>query len=140
MKNNFKMFDLCSLRFKLFSFKITSIAPAKTKMYVSTTEGDVVEISLSQKKELHKNTYSYKLEAHKVSKICKLKGTMKAITLLERTDDTLVFVAGDSAIISAFSLETHDLVDLWSVIFCYNNLSIRFIVRRKYYGYRHCVF
>ena len=33
-------------------------------MYLSTTEGDVVEISLSQKKELHKNTYSYKIQVN----------------------------------------------------------------------------
>jgi len=55
------------------------------------------------------------MQAQKLNNISKLKGTMKAITLLERTDETLVFVAGDSAIISAFSLENHDLVDLWSV-------------------------
>jgi len=40
---------------------------------------------------------------------------MKAITLLEKDDTTCVFVAGDSAIVSAFSLENHDLIDFWSV-------------------------
>lgn len=86
-------------------------------MYLATTEGDVVEISLSQKKELSRNTYSYQVEAQKIKNISKLSGNMKAITLLEKPDSTLVFVAGDSAIISAFSSDNHDLFDLWSVIF-----------------------
>ena len=42
---------------------------------------------------------------------------MKAITFLERPDDTLVFVSGESAVVSAFSYENHDLVDVWTVRF-----------------------
>ena len=66
---------------------------------------------------------------------------MKAITLLERPDDTLVFVTGDSAIISAFSLESHDLVDLWSVKSKYFLiLSLPYIAWRKYHSDRYCLF
>jgi len=40
---------------------------------------------------------------------------MKALCLLERENDTVIFAAGDSATVSAFSLENHQLMDLWSL-------------------------
>ena len=53
--------DLCALPFKLFSFKISTLTPAGSKIYFATTEGDVVEVSLSSKKEVNiKTTHTFK--------------------------------------------------------------------------------
>jgi len=40
-----------ALKFKLFSFKIGSLTPANKKVYLTTLEGDVVEVSLKGKKD-----------------------------------------------------------------------------------------
>ena len=39
---------------------------------------------------------------------------MRCMTLLEK-GDRIVYAAGDSSIVYAFSLEDHDIIDIWSV-------------------------
>jgi hypothetical protein len=51
-----------------------------------------------------------------LNNISKIKGNIKAISLLEKADDVSLFLAGDSASVSGFSKKTHELIDLWSVI------------------------
>ena len=43
---------------------------------------------------------------------------MKALSILEKdNDDRMLFVAGESSIVYGFSLETHEIIDIWNVIY-----------------------
>lgn len=53
------------------------------------------------------------IQERRINNICKLNGNMKALTVMERPEDTIIYAAGDAAIVYAFSVENHDIVDVW---------------------------
>ncbi|CAK79604.1 unnamed protein product, partial (macronuclear) [Paramecium tetraurelia] len=116
-KNNIKNIDLTAFSFKLFSYVISDIVVAGDKLLVASTEGDVVEIFLQQKQEHSSNSFVNKLRANRINYIIQLSGTLQALCILERpdSDDKLVFCAGSQSTVYGFSLETHEIVDVWTI-------------------------
>jgi len=118
LRNKLKTIDIVSLRFKLFNFTIGSLLSAHDKIYLSTVEGDVAEITVKMKKDPKAIA---KIQGSRLNHICRIRGAMKALTLIERSDDTLVYVGGRSEALCAFSSESHQLVHLAGVIFILND-------------------
>ena len=58
-----------------------------------------------------------KLRANRVNYISQLSGNLNALCILERPDseDKLVFTAGSQSMVYGFSLETHEIVDVWTI-------------------------
>ena len=108
-----KPIDLSALKIKLFNYRIGSLTSANKKLYVSTVEGDVVELIIKTKKDAKFELY--KIQARRMNHICRLRGAMRALMVVEKPEDTIVYVGGHSEALSAFSSESHQLVHLASV-------------------------
>ncbi|EGR29518.1 PH domain protein [Ichthyophthirius multifiliis] len=117
MKINIKNIDLTTFAFKLFNYNIADILIADDKLLVSTTYGDIIEIKLNQKQEWTSNKFIQKMHANRLNFITKLNGNLNAMCILERpeNDDKILFVAGQSGVVYGFSLETHEIVDIWTI-------------------------
>jgi len=124
-----KPIDLSALKIKLFNYRIGSLTSANKKLYVSTVEGDVVEMIIKTKKESKFELYKIQVpiisesfihhfpKARRMNHICRLRGAMRALMVVEKPEDTIVYVGGHSEALSAFSSESHQLVHLASVTF-----------------------
>jgi len=57
------------------------------------------------------------MNSTRVNFITKLAGDLRALCILERpeNDDKIIFTAGSSSIIYGFSVETHEIIDIWTV-------------------------
>lgn len=108
-----KTIDLTNFTFKLFNFYVCDLVCAENKILVSTLEGDVVEILITKNEQWSMQ----KLNAKRMNAICKLSGQMRALSILKGKGDgdEILFAAGDQAVVYAFSLDSHEMVDYWSV-------------------------
>ena len=83
------------------------------KITVTTTEGDVVQITgdfhvESQNRNINVNKTQ---KAHRLNFITKLQGQMKSMTMLEK-GERIIYVAGEASIVYAFSLQDHDIIGM----------------------------
>jgi len=102
-----KTVELSSLPFKILSFAIVSIDFNQKKLLVCSVAGDVVEVTLS---EYHQS----KIKAKRVNAVAKLTGTMRAMSVLNQVEKT-VMISGDGGVVCSYDLATHELIDVWSV-------------------------
>ncbi|KAL4455920.1 hypothetical protein ABPG73_008674 [Tetrahymena malaccensis] len=109
--------ELTTFPFKLFNYDIADILVAVDKLLISTIYGDIIEIKLNQKQEWQSNKFIMKTHANRLNYITKLNGNLNAMCILERpeNDDKILFVAGQSSVVYGFSLETHEIVDIWTI-------------------------
>ncbi|KRX11109.1 WD40-repeat-containing domain [Pseudocohnilembus persalinus] len=116
-QHNIKNLDLTAFSFKLFSYDIIDILEMNSQLLISTTNGDIIEIDMNQKQEWTQNKFIQKLNANRVNYITKFGGELNAMCIMERAenDDKILFAAGSAAVIYGFSLETHEIVDVWSI-------------------------
>lgn len=114
---NIKNIDLTNFSFKLFNYDIADILVVESVLMVSTTDGDIIEIDMNQKQEWTSNKFIQKLNAVRINYITKFSGELSAMCLIERAenDDKILFVAGSSTIVYGFSLETHEIIDVWTI-------------------------
>lgn len=79
-----------------------------------------MEVFMKQKQETSTSTLVPKLKAQRLNFITKLSGSMMALALLEKEiEDRILFVAGDSSVVYGFSLDNHEIIDIWSVFHVY---------------------
>lgn len=85
----------------------------KFDVYFSTWEGEIVKLKLQekQKERLKQSSIIECKKANKFNNILSLKGDLRCVSLLERDDDLMTFVAGDASQIYGFSHEDHQLID-----------------------------
>ena len=62
LKNNYKNIVLTTFSFKLFNFTICDMVVTNEKLIVATTEGDLVEILLSNKQDWITNSLHHKMK------------------------------------------------------------------------------
>ena len=79
---------------------------------VVTKGGDVIEVLLQEKRNQVKNRLTYEFVTHRNSNIFQLHGDLKAMCIQEREDDNIIYVGGSNAYICAFSLTTHEVIDI----------------------------
>lgn len=79
-------------------------------VFILSVEGDLFEIDLRPKKAVDKNINC----ARRIETI-KLPANLCCLKVIEREDETLVFVAGQNASVYGFTASTHQLIDTWSV-------------------------
>lgn len=117
--------DLTSLDLKLESLEILDLIKGATdEVFLASSEGEVVRLSLQSSKIWDKTTYVNKVNAEQISAIVRLKGDLSSLVLVERQTDKLgfecqteklIFVGGAESVVYGFSAEEHELVDKWSV-------------------------
>ena len=79
--------ELNELSFKMLSYHIVGLDYNKEKMLITTIGGDVIEISLKERK---------KIKAKKYNSITKINGNMKGMGVLNQIESVFM-VGGDSS-------------------------------------------
>jgi len=84
---------------------------------VLTIAGDAIEVTLSSG-DNHggggANVGPGKVKSRRIPSICKINGRMKAMSLLNQVEKTIL-IAGDDGIVTSYDMQTHEVVDVWSV-------------------------
>lgn len=86
-------------------------------MFFSTWEGEIVKLRLVEKSKsnIEKNQTIELKKARKFENIIQLKGDFRCLSLLERDEEKMAFVAGDASQIYGFSHSGHEQIDQWTI-------------------------
>jgi uncharacterized protein (UPF0332 family) len=68
----------------------------------------MIKLSVKFRKEWSKNNFIAKVKARRLKNIVKLKSTMTSMTLIERSEEQVLFVSGEESIVYGISKETHE--------------------------------
>ncbi len=97
--------NLTTFPFKLFSYEIVQLQEARERLFVTTYEGDYLEVTLGSVPS-----------ANKYLEMFKLPESNKVMSLFEYGEDNLIiYVGGNSKTIVGIDTKTHQLVDVWLI-------------------------
>lgn len=104
-----KIIDINQMPFKILSSMIVALDFNQKRLLVTTINGDVIEIILTDAGS------SKTIKAHRVNTVVRITGRHnKALTILSQTEQTIM-MGGDNGVVSSFDIQTHELIDIWSV-------------------------
>ena len=100
-----KIIEMNELSFKMLSYHIVGFDYNKDKMLITTIAGDVMEISLKEKK---------KIKAKKYHSITKINGEMKGMGVLNQIE-SVIMIGGESSCVYSYDINSKELIDVWLV-------------------------
>ncbi|EGR31153.1 hypothetical protein IMG5_116830 [Ichthyophthirius multifiliis] len=104
-------FEQSQLPLQLISYEIVQIKSYKRKSFIVTREGDVVQVDF-----LQENEGQIKIQMNRINYISRIRGNLNDICILQKpeSDEKILYVAGNERIVYSFSLESHEIMDMWS--------------------------
>jgi hypothetical protein len=96
---------MSDLSFKMLSFHIVGFDFNKKKILITSIAGDVIEISMKEKK---------KIKAKKYNSISKINGDMKGMGVLDQMESVFM-IGGDSSCVYSYDINSKELIDVWVV-------------------------
>lgn len=105
-----RVIDVNELGFRVLSSVLVSMDYNQRRILVLTINGDVIEITLGDKRSAGSANKAYRVPS--VARItCP---TLKAQTILTQMEQTII-VGGENGIVSSYDISTHELIDIWDV-------------------------
>lgn len=104
LNHTLKVVELSMFNFKLMSFEITKLSFIQSRLLVSTSAGDIIEI------RMHKE--SQRITPRRIGGIIPIQHHITAMTILDQSKPMLI-TGSDDAIVVSIDLNSHEILDVW---------------------------